>query len=137
MNTLDKLTVAEVVLNRVRASHDLGLSRKLAEAYFSSSLAEALRLARFERPTASTEPNEGVPWRPMAIDGTYLLPFGKYRGMMLSDVLRKFSDYARWLCEQDWFNEGRYKPIAKFLRGELNLPREFIPKPKEEEPLPF
>lgn len=59
----------------------------------------------------------------MATLTTDLIPFGKYKGLTLTELL-KDRKYCRWLLDQDWFNEkysqlahriNTYNPLDYFL----------------------
>ena len=51
-------------------------------------------------------------------DGTYVMPFGKYRGKQVADCPR---DYLNWLQEQDWMLEKRNHELLEAVECECAL----------------
>lgn len=48
-------------------------------------------------------------------DVALVLPFGKYRGLSIDDILEADDEYVRWLTRQSWFQE-RFAYLQTYIR---------------------
>jgi uncharacterized protein (DUF3820 family) len=53
----------------------------------------------------------------------FQVPYGKHKGKALAEV----PDYARWVWEQEWFQNGFYKAVEAFLEGYVQPDDEDVP----------
>jgi hypothetical protein len=58
-------------------------------------------------------------------DGDGVMPFGKWEGYTIEDMVAEDLSYARWLLEQDWLNDD--------LADDINIEIEALEERQEEE----
>ena len=58
----------------------------------------------------------------MTATGSTIMPFGKYKGNLLEDIVDDDPDYVDWMLGQEWFQE--YEDLYEYFETEMNRRKE-------------